>query len=295
MKNRKKLISTAAVIILLLLIVARFILYFFKSDGFSGLSMLLPALLLLVLLTAVCMSASFAAWVYQDCRKRGDDPILWAVVVFAATPFIGLLVYFLRRPEPRRACPACGHQISLRAKYCEECGTYIEDKEVYKTMNEKRTHHLKYLISGTICMILMLACLTGFIVTAASGYGINTDATADKRVWNTGIITMNSNSYLNGVWKLDFRHASDGFTAEEKMVIHDPKTEVLYADISCGTVPENSSLTLWLVQDETVRSMDVTDLSQPLEYSLSDFSEGKIYVRLQINGVEDTVSEIYIE
>ena len=72
--------------VIVLLIFLRFGLYFLKSDGFSGLSMLLPALLLCFILFALCTSAFFAAWVYQDCRMRGDDPVLWAIVVFAATP-----------------------------------------------------------------------------------------------------------------------------------------------------------------------------------------------------------------
>ena len=93
-KNRLPLYIGIPVI--LLLIFLRFGLYFLKSDGFSGLSVLLPILLLLFILFALCTAAFFAAWVYQDCKKRGDDPVLWAIVVFIATPFIGLLIYFQR-------------------------------------------------------------------------------------------------------------------------------------------------------------------------------------------------------
>ena len=41
--------------------------------------------------------------------------------------------------------------------------------------------------------------------------------------------------------------------------------------------------------------MDITNLTEPLEYPLHEFKEGTIHVRLQINGVEHTVSEIYIQ
>lgn len=109
-------------------------LVFSKSDGFSGLSMLLPILLLLFILFCLVYCCFFAAWVYQDCKKRGDDPVLWAIVVFIATPFIGLLIYFLRRSEIKATCSACGHRISLKAKYCEECGTHIENREANGVM-----------------------------------------------------------------------------------------------------------------------------------------------------------------
>mgnify|MGYP006065738015 FL=1 len=296
MKRKNHLWIAVLIFAILLFFILRFTLFYIRSDGFSGLSMLLPILLLCFILFAIGMSASFAAWVYMDCKKRGDDAILWTLVIIIATPFIGLLIYFLRRPEIKRSCPACGHRISLRAKYCEECGVQITtNKEVFKVMANRKTHHLGLIITGTICMVLAVLCLTGFIVTAATGNGVNSDVTSNERIWNLGVITNNRDAYVNGVWNLNFRHASDGFVEEVTMSIHDPEKEYLHADITCVNVPEGSSLTLWLVQDDTVRSVDVTSLSEPLEYSLAEFAEGDIFVRLQINGVENVNSEISIQ
>lgn len=291
-KNRLPLyIGIPAVVLLIFL---RFGLYFLKSDGFSGLSMLLPILLLCFILFALCTSACFSAWVYQDCKKRGDDPILWAIVVFIATPFIGLLIYFLRRSEVKATCPSCGHRISVKANYCEECGTHIE-KEDNAVMVKQGTHHLKFIITGIVSMALMLICLTGFIVSAATGNGVNTNVASNDRVWNLGTISMNYNTYLDGVWKLDFRSASNGFVEEQTMMIEDADTQMLYANISCGAVPDGATLVLWLVQGDVSKSVDVTNLAAPLEYSLSEFENGKIHVRLQINGAENTVSEIHFK
>ena len=295
MKRKNHLWIAVLILAILIFFILRFTLFYIRSDGFSGLSMFLPILLLCFILFAIGMSASFAVWVYLDCKKRGDDPILWPLVIIITTPFIGLLIYFLRRSEIKQTCPACGRRISLRAKYCEECGTRITTtKEVYEIMANKKTHHLRLIIIGAICMVLAVLCLTGFIVTAATGNGVNTDVTSNERIWNPGVITNNRDAYVNGVWDLDFRHASDGFVEEVTMSIHDPEKEYLHADITCGNIPKGSSLTLWLVQDDTVRSVDVTSLSEPLEYSLAEFAEGDIFVRLQINGVEDVNSEISI-
>lgn len=292
--RKNKLPLYIGIPVVLLLIFLQFGLYFLKSDGFSGLSMLLPILLLCFILFALCTSVFFAVWVYQDCKKRGDDPVLWAIIVFIATPFIGLLIYFLRRSEVTAACPACGHRISLKAKYCEECGTHT-DKEDNSIMVKQGTHHLKFIVAGTISMVLMLICLTGFIVSAAIGSGINTNVASNNRVWNMGTISMISNTYWGGIWKLDFRSASDGFVKEQNMMIEDADTQMLYADISCETVPDGATLILWLVQDDVSKSIDVTNLSEALVYPLNEFENGKIHVRLQINGVENTVSEIKIQ
>lgn len=292
--KRNRLLLYIAIPVVLLLILLRLGLFFLKSDGFSGLSMLLPVLLLCFILFALCTSAFFAAWVYQDCKRRGDDPVLWAIVVFAATPFMGLLIYFLRRSEIKTTCPACGHRISMKANYCEKCGTPIE-KEDHRVMAKPGTHHLAFIIAGMVSMVLMLVCLTGFIVSAATGKGINTNVASNDRVWNLGSIRMNDNAYLGDVWKLDFRSASEGFVKEQNMTIADADAQLLYADISCGTVPDGATLVLWLVQGDVAKSIDVTNLSEPLEYPLNAFENGKVHVRLQINGVENTVSEIHIQ
>ena len=45
---------------------------------------------------------------------------------------------------------------------------------------------------------------------------------------------------------------------------------------------------------DRVKTFDVTNLSEPLSYPLADFENGKLYVRLLIEGVGDTVSVIDI-
>ena len=294
-KNAGQLICYVGIPVALLAIALRFALFYFRSDGFSGMSLLFPLLAIGIVISGLLMSGFFAAWVYQDCKKRKDDGILWAVITFIATPFIGLLVYFLRRSEVKQSCAACGHLVSLRAKFCEECGSEIEHREEMKDMEIKRTHHMSYIVMGTIGMILMVTCLTSFIVNAASGKGINSDLTSNDRIWNTGVINMNYRTIKDGVWTLDFKSASDGFIAQEDMIVGNAETDILYADISCDTVPDNSALTLYLVQGDTVRTFDVTSLSEPLEYALDEFENGEIHVRLLIEGVEDTISKIHIE
>lgn len=242
---------------------------------------------------ALCTTAFFAAWVYQDCKKRGDDPVLWTVVVGAVSPFIGLLIYFLRRAEIKTVCPSCGHRISVTANYCENCGTQME-KEDSAIMVKQGTHHLPFIYAGILSMALMFACLIGFIASAVLGNGINTDVTSGGTVWNKGVI-MDHGSYRKGVWKLHINSASEGFVKQKNMTISDADTQMLYADISCGTVPDGATLVLWLVQEDTVESVDVTNLSEPLTYPLDAFENGKVHVRLQINGVEDVDAEISMQ
>lgn len=292
--GRGKLPFIIGIPIVLILVILRFAFYYFRSDGFNGISILLPVFLMGFVLFTLASASFFAAWVYQDCKKRNDDGVLWAFAIFIATPFIGMLIYFLRRSEIKNPCPACGYWISLKAKYCEECGLHVENKENL-IMEKQRTHHLAYIIAGIISIVLMLTCLTGFIATAATEGNVNTSVTSDDKIWNFGSISMNYNTCIGGVWKLNFKSASDGFVSEENFKIQDADTEKLYADIVCGTVPEGTSLTLWIVQGEISMAVDVTKLTEPLEYALNEFENGTVHVRLQINGVEDAKSEITIK
>ena len=156
-------------------------------------------------------------------------------------------------------------------------------------------HHKKYIAGGLVSLALLIVCLTGVIVSASGAGNVNTDPSSDERVWNLGVIQMSVSNYWDGVWNFSFKRASDGFVEERNMEIEDAETQKLYADISCGTVPDGASLILWLVQGDRAESVDVTDLSKTLEYPLDGFEDGKIHVRLQINGVEDVTSEITIE
>ena len=51
---------------------------------------------------------------------------------------------------------------------------------------------------------------------------------------------------------------------------------------------------LWLVQGDVVQSVDVTHLEEELTLPLDAFQAGEIWVRLQINGVQNCGSEICI-
>ena len=278
----------------LLLLALQFALRCAVSDGWSGIHVSLPLLGGGALLLALASASLFAAWVRVDCKRRGEDEVLWPLVVVLTTPLIGLLVYFLRRAEPRCPCPACGHAVRLRAKYCEECGAHIEQQEE-ESMTQFVPHHGKLLLAGCVSFAMLLACLGAGVASVAAGTGINTDVTSPEQVWNLGVIQMDRSTLLDGVWRLEFHRASEGFVAGEKLVLADPASQKLHAKIACDSAPEGTSLVLYLVQGDAVRSLDVTRLEGELELPLDAFQAGEIWVRLQINGVQDCDSEIRIQ
>lgn len=82
-----------------------------------------------------------AIWVYKDAEQRGENAVLWLLIVLVAG-IIGLIIYLVIRPkpgeqggsgldrlglgsrssQPARMCPKCGRQIPIDAQVCPYCG-----------------------------------------------------------------------------------------------------------------------------------------------------------------------------
>lgn len=161
-------------------------------------------------------------------------------------------------------------------------------------MTPSAVPHGKLLIAGCVSFALLVACLGAGIASVAAGTSINTDVTSPEQVWNLGVIQMDRSTVLGGVWRLEFARASEGFVAGEKLALSDPSAQQLHAQVTCGSAPEGTSLVLWLVQGDVVQSVDVTHLEEELTLPLDAFQAGEIWVRLQINGVQNCSSEICI-
>lgn len=79
-----KLLAYIGIPVVLSAVILRFALFFFKSDGLSGMSLMYPLLAIGILMFALLMSFFFAAWVYQDCKNE------------MTTVFSGLLLCWLQ-------------------------------------------------------------------------------------------------------------------------------------------------------------------------------------------------------
>jgi RNA polymerase subunit RPABC4/transcription elongation factor Spt4 len=78
--------------------------------------MVLPVLALFII------AAFIAAYIYQDAKKRGLDPWLWATVAAFVPYFIGLIIYLVMRRSARRNCSKCGRSLQSDFSICPYCG-----------------------------------------------------------------------------------------------------------------------------------------------------------------------------
>lgn len=98
---------------------------FFPFFGFTfGLIILLPIILLLI-------GIAIGIWVYEDAEARGEEGVVWLLIVLIANIF-GLIIWLVVRPKEKKGatktktdtkfCPNCGTEVNADANYCENCG-----------------------------------------------------------------------------------------------------------------------------------------------------------------------------
>ena len=232
----------------------------------------------------------FIIWIYKDCKERGESPLLWILLLFFTSLFLGLIIYLIVRKEKKVTCKSCDKLISSSAKYCEHCGVTIQNGNDVQVVKQKTNR--KYIIAGISSFAMIFICVIFIVII---GLSTSMNVKSKSKVWNRGFETFSTQTKIGNSWKMSLKSATEGFIKEASMDITNPEEEVLYLDVSCDVKEDGGNLMLWLVQGDTVRSIDITNLSGVLQYPLNEFKEGKIFVRLQINNVKNVKSEIIIE
>lgn len=281
--DKKKKYIIIGIVVLFAAIVIRMAAWGVK-EGVGSISLLAGILLLGGLLCALMVYVCICIWIYRDCARRGENGLLWIIIIFIATPILGLIIYMITRGENRLLCRNCGYRIRQSARYCENCGEENQGRQGEMAV-QKSSKGFGFIIAAILSGILMLGCFISFIVLA-----FTTDDFLDKNTWNTGIIMASIENKWGDDWNLSFKYASEGFRKSAKFKIDDNQA-VLHAQISC----EEGQLLLHIIQDEKEEIIDVSNLKEPLAYPLTEYKEGKIQVVLEVNGAKNVKSKISIE
>ncbi len=76
---------------------------------------------MIAIVVSLAISVALAFWVYNDSKSRGDNPILWVIVVVAFN-LMGFVVYLLARTKGDLVdCPKCGKKKLATAEFCPHC------------------------------------------------------------------------------------------------------------------------------------------------------------------------------
>lgn len=281
--DKKKKYMIIGIVVLFAAIVIRAAAWGVK-EGIGGISLLAAGLLIIGLLCALLIYVCICIWIYRDCAKRGENGLLWMIIVFIATPILGIIIYMITRGENRILCRYCGYRIKASARYCENCGEENQGRQEEMAV-QKSSKGFGFMIAAILSGILMIGCFISFVVLA-----FTTDDFLDKNTWNTGIIMASIENKWGDDWNLSFKYASEGFRKSAKFRIDDNQA-VLHAQISC----EEGQLLMHIIQDEKEEIIDVSNLKEPLVYPLTEYQAGKILVVLEINGAKNVKSKIEME
>jgi RNA polymerase subunit RPABC4/transcription elongation factor Spt4 len=84
------------------------------------------------LLLTVCPGILLAIWVlligyvYADAKRRGMRHVMWTLLAIFIPDAIGIILYFILRDPPMKACPGCGQLAKAGFTFCPHCGTSLQ-------------------------------------------------------------------------------------------------------------------------------------------------------------------------
>jgi RNA polymerase subunit RPABC4/transcription elongation factor Spt4 len=65
-------------------------------------------------------------YVYGDAKRRGMHYVLWTLLAVFVPNAIGIILYFILRDAPPRACPGCSQIVKAGYAFCPYCSTHLK-------------------------------------------------------------------------------------------------------------------------------------------------------------------------
>ncbi|MFZ3218053.1 MAG: zinc ribbon domain-containing protein [Candidatus Acidiferrales bacterium] len=84
--------------------------------------------LALIVLPGILLAiyALLIGYVYADAKRRGMRYVMWTLLAIFIPDAIGIILYFVLREPPMKACPGCAHLVKPGFTFCPHCGTSLQ-------------------------------------------------------------------------------------------------------------------------------------------------------------------------
>jgi len=96
------------------------------GHGFPFIVALFAGLFGSLILIGIFVWIGIGIAVYHDAKKRGMEPLLWALVATLVPYLIGLIAYLIIRHPVQSLCPSCGQPFAQGDVYCRSCGAAVQ-------------------------------------------------------------------------------------------------------------------------------------------------------------------------
>ncbi|MFX0163559.1 MAG: zinc-ribbon domain-containing protein, partial [Candidatus Hodarchaeota archaeon] len=89
-----------------------------------------------LILVSLIIVVLIGLWIYRDAESRGENGVLWLIIVFFLN-IIGLIIWLLVRPPKKEmverkvvekvlVCPYCRAENAPNVRFCANCGASLE-------------------------------------------------------------------------------------------------------------------------------------------------------------------------
>ncbi len=79
-------------------------------------------------LTVLFVWIGIGVVVYYDAKRRGMEPLLWALVAALVPYLLGLIAYLVVRQPIQTVCAVCGQPFTATDIFCRNCGHAVQAK-----------------------------------------------------------------------------------------------------------------------------------------------------------------------
>lgn len=248
---------------------------------------LIGIFILVGLLLLIVGTISLYVWTYKDCKLRGENPIVWILIMIFLSNVIGFIIYLFVRKKKIFLCDHCNSIIDEKDSYCTVCGmstdNIVNDNDNNKINKKKiRNKHNKYFIVVIITYILgIISIFIAFSIVFIHLF-----------IYSE-VESVDIHNYIQEYDNIDSDYEAS-YINETKMFIKDPATNNLYIDLYYEEILdfEENEVFLTVSQGDKVLTSNIYDIENvmPLNY----FDKGDLNVKLEIYNTIKVKSQIYI-
>lgn len=132
---RSKLIRLLQIYLILVAVIVAFVVgiriigrSFFFHFPFVPLGAIQFAIIAILGLLLLFAWIGLGVAVYYDAKRRGMEPLVWALVAALVPYLLGLIAYLIVRHPVQVVCAFCGQPLAGTDLFCKNCGHAVQPK-----------------------------------------------------------------------------------------------------------------------------------------------------------------------
>ena len=206
--------------------------------------------------------------------KRPISMYILQILVVSTLIAICITIFMFIRKTSVVICKYCKNEVGNQDINCPKCGQEMGNntKEVVIKSNRNK----RFIYAFVVSIVLLTSCGILFSYVYSEGYlgGLS-----------TGLYSGKKELYLqsNNIWGVEIDDALTAGTLNKIIDVEDEKPSQLLIESTCTS----GTLILNVVQDDKVKSIDISNTNEQIKFDLSEYSDNDIKLSIKHTGAKN--------